>query len=117
MFNVLYYGIIADCPAFRLILNFVGHGGYYCCFYCYTKDRHDQRCRKRQYAYTDILNVRDPQSFYLNANVANLAVKTCMVTLVKAFYKKSLMCHCRSLSFAIISMSLYYDTSEMLLNL
>ncbi|CAM4744206.1 unnamed protein product [Rotaria magnacalcarata] len=69
-FNVLYYGVIGDCPALRLILNFIGHGGYYCCFYCYTKGHHVQECRKRQYSYTEMLNIRDPQSFGRNAEVA-----------------------------------------------
>ena len=68
--DVLYYEIIADFPALRLMLNFIEHGGYYCCFYCYTKGYHDKRCKKRQYLFANSLNIRDPQSFELYARTA-----------------------------------------------
>ena len=41
------FGITGDCPALKLVLNFVGHGGYWCCWLCYLKGVHDGG--KRQY--------------------------------------------------------------------
>ncbi|CAM4836261.1 unnamed protein product [Rotaria magnacalcarata] len=62
-YNIFYYGIIADCPALALILNFINHTGYFCCFYCFIRGQHDRRCRKRQYIYSDTVCTRDPTSF------------------------------------------------------
>ncbi|CAF4129263.1 unnamed protein product [Rotaria magnacalcarata] len=62
-YNMFYYGIIADCPALALILNFINHTGYFCCFYCFIRGQHDRRCRKRQYIYSDTVCTRDPTSF------------------------------------------------------
>ncbi|CAF1205984.1 unnamed protein product [Didymodactylos carnosus] len=36
-FNIKYYGVIGDCPALKLTLNFIGHIGYYYCFFCFTQ--------------------------------------------------------------------------------
>jgi hypothetical protein len=41
----------------------LNHGGYYCCFYYYTKGYHDRQCEKRQYPLTQSLNIRDLQTF------------------------------------------------------
>ncbi|CAF3348997.1 unnamed protein product [Rotaria sp. Silwood2] len=68
--NILYYGIIADCPALSLITKFLNHGGYFCCFYCYTKGYHNQQCKKRQYPLNLPLNVRGPESFEIHAKRA-----------------------------------------------
>lgn len=68
--NVYYYGVIADCPALRLILNFIGHGGYYCCFYCYIRGQHDQRCKKRQYIYSNTICLRNATSFNTHSQSA-----------------------------------------------
>ncbi len=68
--NVLYYGVIGDCPALSLIANFVGHGGYHCCWYCFNKGYHDRRCRKRQYPLLQNTKLRDSQSFYIHAKKA-----------------------------------------------
>ncbi|CAM4838740.1 unnamed protein product [Rotaria magnacalcarata] len=62
-YNIFHYGIIADCPALALILNFINHTGYFCCFYCFIRGQHDRRCRKRQYIYSDTVCTRDPTSF------------------------------------------------------
>jgi hypothetical protein len=49
-----FYGIIGDCPALKIILEFIGHTGYYCCFFCYIKGVHvGGRGGKRQY-YCDV---------------------------------------------------------------
>ncbi|CAF4590546.1 unnamed protein product, partial [Rotaria magnacalcarata] len=62
-YNIFYYGLIADCPALALILNFINHTEYFCCFYCFIRGQHDRRCRKRQYIYPDTVCTRDPTSF------------------------------------------------------
>ncbi|CAF3609445.1 unnamed protein product [Rotaria socialis] len=69
-YNVFYYGIIADCSALSLILNFISHTGYFCCFYCFIKGKHDRRCRKRQYIYSDPVCARDPTSFNNHSQLA-----------------------------------------------
>ncbi|CAF4217185.1 unnamed protein product [Rotaria magnacalcarata] len=50
-FQLILYGIIADWPAMKMILNMVGHTGYYCCFFCYIKEVHSKEAHKRQYPY------------------------------------------------------------------
>ena len=51
--KLLFYSIIGDCPALKMILEFIAHNGYFCCFYCfycYIKDVHvGDRGGKRQY--------------------------------------------------------------------
>lgn len=65
--NVLYYGVIGDCPALKRILNFISHGGYYCCFYCYIKGYHNSKCKKRQYLFTKSLRMRTTKFFQIEA--------------------------------------------------
>ena len=48
-FQLKIYGITGDCPALKLICNFIGHSGYYCCYFCYVKGQHINR--RRQYHY------------------------------------------------------------------
>ncbi|CAF4860361.1 unnamed protein product, partial [Rotaria sp. Silwood1] len=35
--NIKFLSITGDSPALSKILNFIGHGGYYCCNFCYTR--------------------------------------------------------------------------------
>ena len=56
-----FYGVTGDCPALRLILNFISHGGYYCCWYCYIRGEHIDG--KRQYNFEEPMIMRDPDSF------------------------------------------------------
>lgn len=54
-FKLKIYGITGDCPALKSICNFIGHNGYYCCYFCFVKGQHINR--KRQYQY-EPLNMR-----------------------------------------------------------
>jgi hypothetical protein len=57
---VHFYGIIGDCPALKLILEFISHVGYYPCFYCYIKGVHvGGRGGKRQYYCADCTDLRE----------------------------------------------------------
>ncbi|CAF1229501.1 unnamed protein product, partial [Didymodactylos carnosus] len=46
-YKLTFFGVTGDCPAIKVILDFVGHGGYWCCWICYLKDIHVDN--KRQY--------------------------------------------------------------------
>ena len=48
----------------------VGHTGYYCCFYCYTKGIHSKEARKRQYPYSLRTQQRTKDSFLINSTSA-----------------------------------------------
>jgi len=55
---------VGDCPALKLVLEFKGHNGYYCCFYCYIKGVHiGGRGGKRQYFYEDDFQLRDAKNY------------------------------------------------------
>ncbi|CAF4566660.1 unnamed protein product, partial [Didymodactylos carnosus] len=69
-FNLVYYGVIGDCPALKMILNMIEHTGYYCCFYCKLKDHHDRRYRKRQYPYVEPVILRDEKSVFSDSRTA-----------------------------------------------
>ncbi|CAF1319568.1 unnamed protein product [Rotaria sordida] len=47
--DLKFLSITGDSPALRNILKFIGHGGYFCCNFCYTRGQHIER--KRQYFY------------------------------------------------------------------
>ncbi|CAF4283140.1 unnamed protein product, partial [Adineta steineri] len=47
--DIKFLSITGDSPALRNILNFIGHGGYFCCNFCYTRGEHTGN--KRQYFY------------------------------------------------------------------
>ena len=66
-----YYGVIGDCPALKIILEFIGHTGYYSCFYCYLKGVHvGGRGGKRQY-YCDVrTKPRKPITYELESTRA-----------------------------------------------
>ncbi|CAF1489595.1 unnamed protein product [Rotaria magnacalcarata] len=65
--DIFYYGVIADCPALKLILNFIGHGGYFCCWFCFVEGYHNSVCKKRQYLFTKSLTMRSTKSFYVQS--------------------------------------------------
>ncbi|CAF1092675.1 unnamed protein product, partial [Didymodactylos carnosus] len=60
-YDIKFYGIIGDCPALKLILNFIGHTGYYCCFLCYIRGTHIMN--KRQYFFQQPLMLRGTTSY------------------------------------------------------
>ncbi|CAF1466908.1 unnamed protein product [Rotaria magnacalcarata] len=66
--KVSFYGIIGDCPALKLILEFIGHTGYYSCFYCYIHDVHvGGRGGKRQYYHENNIKLRHEQRYELES--------------------------------------------------
>lgn len=67
-YQVLFYGIIGDCPALKLILEFIGHTGYHCCFYCYIHGIHvGGRGGKRQYYPNNNIKLRKKQTYELES--------------------------------------------------
>lgn len=69
-FQLLLYGIIADCPAMKMILNMVGHTGYYCCFLCFIRGIHSKEARKRQYPYCLQIQQRTKDTFLIDGENA-----------------------------------------------
>lgn len=68
---VYYYGIIGDCPALKLILEFISHVGYYPCFYCYIKGVHvGGRGGKRQYYCADSTALRQAVAYEFESHEA-----------------------------------------------
>lgn len=61
-------GITGDSPALKIILNFVGHNGYWCCYFCYLHGIHQEG--KRQYPYECPFKMRTPDSFTQDATTA-----------------------------------------------
>ena len=39
-YTLIIYGVTGDCPALKKILNFIGHNGYDCCWFCYVHGQH-----------------------------------------------------------------------------
>ena len=54
---------MGDCPALKLILSFINHQGYYCCFFCEIRGAHVFDLHKRQYYYGDAGRLRDTKSY------------------------------------------------------
>jgi hypothetical protein len=69
-FRVVVYGCIGDCPALKLLLNMIGHTGYFCCFYCHLKGVHNAEARKRQYPFQLPIDYRTTRSFQENGREA-----------------------------------------------
>ena len=63
VYKMRFMAIVGDCPALKLILNFINHQGYYCCFFCEIRGEHIHHLHKRQYFHQDRLNLRDSKSF------------------------------------------------------
>lgn len=58
-----------DCPALRLILRFISHGGYYCCWFCLIRGIHVNR--KRQYRYEPSIILRTTFDFAVKSQLAH----------------------------------------------
>lgn len=67
-YRLKIYGVIGDCPALKKILCFIGHNGYYCCWFCYTRGQHIDK--KRQYPYEEIVELRNPKKYTEESIVA-----------------------------------------------
>jgi hypothetical protein len=68
--SIIFYSIIADCPAMKLILNHIGNNGYYCCWLCKVKGVHIQELSKRQYYFREPSVMRTVQSYVLESKEA-----------------------------------------------
>jgi hypothetical protein len=68
---IYYYAVIGDCPALKIILEFIGHTGYFCCFFCYTRGVHvGGRGGKRQYYCEARTIAREPITYELESKRA-----------------------------------------------
>lgn len=67
-YKLKVYSITGDCPALRLILSFIGHGGYFCCWYCYIHGEHEHK--KRQYRYEQQVILRDSMTYLQESKIA-----------------------------------------------
>lgn len=66
--RVFFYGILGDCPALKIILEFIGHTGYHSCFFCYIHGIHiGGRGGKRQYYHETYINLREEKSYALES--------------------------------------------------
>jgi hypothetical protein len=63
-FSLKIYGITGDCPALKSICNFIGHNGYYCCYFCFIRGEHIHG--KRQYRY-ESLNIRTQDQYLFHS--------------------------------------------------
>ncbi|CAF1241007.1 unnamed protein product [Rotaria sordida] len=66
--NIKFLSITGDSPALSKILNFIGHGGYYCCNFCYV--RGIDIGRKRQYFYGKKIFLRHMEKYYKQSKQA-----------------------------------------------
>ncbi|CAM4988866.1 unnamed protein product, partial [Rotaria socialis] len=67
-YKLKIYGITGDCPALRLILNFISHNGYYCCWLCYVPGEHISS--KRQYKIELPMIMRNKSTYEDESNLA-----------------------------------------------
>lgn len=63
------FGITGDCPALKKILNFIGHNGYDCCWFCYLHGVHVNG--KRQYPYERPIVLRSTENYWRDAIIAD----------------------------------------------
>jgi hypothetical protein len=61
IYKLKIYSITGDCPALGMILKFNGHGGYFCCWYCYIEGEHINN--KRQYKYEQPIILRNSTTY------------------------------------------------------
>ncbi|CAF4869588.1 unnamed protein product [Rotaria socialis] len=73
--NIKFLSVTGDSPALRNILNFIGHGGYYCCNFCYIRGLHIDR--KRQYFYKNKFILRDCVKYYKQTEKAEKSKQNC----------------------------------------
>ncbi|CAF1545679.1 unnamed protein product [Didymodactylos carnosus] len=59
--DIKFLSITGDYPALKLILNFIGHGGYFCCWYCYLRGVHVNN--KRQYLHANPIILRGASAY------------------------------------------------------
>ncbi|CAF4887806.1 unnamed protein product, partial [Rotaria magnacalcarata] len=67
-YRLKIYGITGDCPALKLILNFISHNGYYCCWLCYVPGEHIGS--KRQYKIELPMIMRNKSAYEDESNLA-----------------------------------------------
>ncbi|CAF1112548.1 unnamed protein product [Rotaria magnacalcarata] len=60
--------ITGDSPALKIALNFIGHNGYYCCYFCYLEGIHQNG--KRQYPFECLHQMRTIDTFARDAATA-----------------------------------------------
>lgn len=60
-YRLKIYGITGDCPALKIVCNFIGHNGYFCCFFCFIRGQHVHT--KRQYYYEEP-ELRSTEDFF-----------------------------------------------------
>ncbi|CAF1134088.1 unnamed protein product [Adineta steineri] len=66
--KIFFYGVVGDCPALKIILEIIGHNGYFSCFYCYIKGIHiGGRGGKRQYYFANNIQLRDQKHYLLES--------------------------------------------------
>lgn len=68
-YHLKIYGITGDCPALKKILNFIGHNGYDCCWFCFIHGQHIHN--KRQYCYQQPINLRSRQNYLKDSTEAH----------------------------------------------
>lgn len=69
IYNLKIYGITGDCPALKKILNFIGHGGYDCCWFCYIHGQYING--KLQYCYEQQVILRNARQYLFESNEAH----------------------------------------------
>lgn len=67
-YTLIIYGVTGDCPALKKILNFIGHNGYDCCWFCYVHGQHVGG--KRQYFYQRPIFLRSSRNYLHDSNEA-----------------------------------------------
>ena len=77
IYKLKIYSVTGDCPALRMILDFIGHGGYFCCWYCYLRGQHING--KRQYKHEEPMIIRTADAYSMNHVWPNKARRMCSV--------------------------------------
>ncbi|CAF3085463.1 unnamed protein product, partial [Rotaria sp. Silwood2] len=67
-YKLKIYAITGDCPALKLVLNFIAHGGYYCCWWRYILG--EQKGGKRQYEFELPMIMRDRDAYKEESRLA-----------------------------------------------
>jgi hypothetical protein len=67
-FDFKLFAVTGDTPALNLILNFVGHTGYFACHHCLLRGVH--RNNKRQFPYDASIAARTPTAFAIDSQIA-----------------------------------------------
>ncbi|CAM4864583.1 unnamed protein product [Rotaria socialis] len=68
---IYFIGVIADCPAMKLVLNHIGHNGYYSCWYCKVSGIHT--LNKRQYHFEEVPIMRTVDTYMSESTEAEKA--------------------------------------------